>query len=204
MFDLLFSGGAAWFSVPAIIGTAIFVLRLTLALIGGPAGDLDAGMDVHDLPADLASGTHMDPTDAFKWLSFQSAAAFVMGFGWGGLAALKGSGWSWLTSVIVAVLVGMFMVWVLAITLKAVYDLQSSGNVRLADTVGVEGDVYLTVPPPHEATTGGFGKVKLILGNRQRLFNATADSAEGQPIPTHTRVRVVRVNADNSVTVAKV
>lgn len=196
--DLFFGQGAAWFAIPAIIGSAVFILRFSLALIGGHVGDLDVGMEVHDL-----SAHHGDPTDAFKWLSFQSIAAFVMGFGWGGLASLKGTGWSWPISVLVAVCVGVAMVWLLGLSLKAVYDLQSSGNVNAVDTVGVEGDVYLSIPPIGADKSSGLGKVRLILNKRQRLFNAVAETHDGQDIPTHTRVRVVRVNDDNSLTVAR-
>ena len=41
-------------------------------------GDADAGFD--------------DSGDAFQILSIQTMAAFMMGFGWGGLGAFRGSG----------------------------------------------------------------------------------------------------------------
>jgi len=81
--DLMFTNHAAWFGVPAVVGSVFFVLRTALMMIGGDLGhgDFDAdagGADLH----------HGDPGDAFKLLSIQSIAAFCMGFGWGGLAGL--------------------------------------------------------------------------------------------------------------------
>jgi hypothetical protein len=188
MMDLLFADGAPWFAVPALIGTGVFVIRLVLMLMGGIAADMDVSLDAHDL------AHHGDSTHAFQVISIQSVSAMMMGFGWAGLASLKGMGWSWPVSILVATACGVAMVYLLAITLKAVYDLQSHGNINIADTVGVEGDVYIGVP-----ASGGTGKVRLVVENRQRIYNAIAHEA----IPTSTRVRVVSVNADNTVTVAR-
>ena len=42
MIDALFAGGAAWFSIPALIGTGIFIIKLAGMLMGG-SDDLDVG-----------------------------------------------------------------------------------------------------------------------------------------------------------------
>ena len=122
MLDLLFSDHAAWFGVPAVLGTVFFVLRMGMMLLGAEFahGGLDAhGVDVH----------HGDSSDAFKLLSVQSIGAFLMGFGWGGLAARQGADWSWTASTLFAFGTGIGMVWLLALLLRAMISLQSSGNV---------------------------------------------------------------------------
>ena len=196
MLDLLFSGGALWFTVPAILGTAVFILRLGLMFIGGHLGNLDASIDAHDM-----GHTHQDGTEAFQWLSFQSIAAFVMGFGWAGLAALKGSNWSWPVAVGCAVMGGLLMVYLRAICLKALYDLASSGNIPLSAALGVEGEMYVGIPQSGEAGERPMGKVKLVVNARQRIFNAVSFS--GEPLPSHTRVKVTRINEDNTLAVAR-
>ncbi len=189
MLNMLFSDHAAWFGVPAVIGTVFFALRLVLMLVGADFAhhDIDAGggaADVH----------HGDPGEAFKVLSIQSIAAFVMGFGWGGLAGFRGSDWSWPASTLFATGCGLGMMWLLAMLLRGMVALQSSGNVSADDAVGSEADVYVNIPS-HGA---GRGQVRVVINMRDRIYDAVT---EGQALPSHSKVRITRVNADNTVTV---
>jgi hypothetical protein len=190
MSDLLFSNHAGWFTIPAIIGTIFFVIRMIMLSLGAHVGDVDAHGGF-----DHPGGHHSDSDDAFQIISVQSIAAFMMGFGWGGLGGLKGAGWDWTASLICGVIAGVAMVWLLGMLLRAAFELQSSGNVRIDSTLGAEGEVYVTVPQ----RGSGRGQVRLVLNDRQRIFNAVSD---GQCLPTQSRIRVVRVNEDNTLTVA--
>jgi len=192
--DMFLSGQAAWFGVPALIGTAIFAIRMVLMLVGGHAG----GLDLDHGGADLHTGGDADAHDAagaFKALSIQSIMAFAMGFGWAGLGALHGANQSLMISTLIGVGGGVLMCWLLFILLRGVYALQSSGNINLDAAIGREGDVYVTVP----AKGQGRGQVRLVLSERQRIYNAESD---GEALPSQARCRVVRINEDNSVTVA--
>lgn len=187
MLELLFSDNATWFSVPALAGTGIFLVRLILMFIGGS----DLGLEIeHPDGADVHVGDVAD----FKILSIQAIAAFAMGFGWGGLGVLKGSDWNPWLAVPVGIGCGIAMVWLLAILLKGAYDLQSSGNIYIANAIGVEGSVYVTVPAEKQGT----GQVQVVIDNRQCMYNAVTD---GEALASRTRVRVVGVNDDNTVTV---
>lgn len=192
MLQGLFSGETLFFSVPAIAGTIFFALRLVMGFMG--MDDLDDGADTTGMDAAGADPHHS--TELFKFLSVQSIAAFLMGFGWGGLGGLKGAGWEFGTSLISAIVGGVFLVWLLTWLLKVVHDLQSSGNVSIQQAIGAEGEVYANVPTQGE----GVGRVKVIIGNRQRIYNAVSES---EPLPTNTRVRVVRVNDNNTLTVSR-
>jgi membrane protein implicated in regulation of membrane protease activity len=185
MADYFFAYPAAWYSVPALVGTVFFALRIVLMLagMGDHAFDLN-----HDLDVD-----HPDSGHSFEILSIQSIAAFAMGFGWGAFAGLK-SGFSPLAVNLVGLAAGSAMVWLLAVALRGMADLQTSGNIPLASAVGKEGDVYVTVPG---AT--GRGQVRLTLDARQRFYDAVAD----ETLPTGTRVRVLKVNDDQTLMVAK-
>jgi hypothetical protein len=199
MLDKLLSGSAAWFGVPAVVGSALFLLRMVMMGVGGHHG---IELHAHDVPdaghGDAHGGDqHDNPALAFKVLSIQTITAFAMGFGWAGLAALHGFHQSLVTSGLAAAVGGVAMVWVLMLLLKAVSDLQSSGNVTMADTLGCEGDVYATVP----AKGQGAGQVRIVVSERQRIFNATSDS---DAAPTASKVRVVKVNDDNSLTVTPI
>lgn len=190
MLDQLFSGNTLFFSIPAVAGTLFFTFRLILMFTG--LGDLDADVDGFD----GLDPSHHDSTESFKFLSIQSIAAFVMGFGWGGLGGLLGGGWDWSTSLLAGVVGGVGMVWLLSWLLKVVYDLQSSGNIAIEQAGGAEGEVYAGVPGKGE----GAGQVRVIIGERQRIYNAVS---EGEALPTRTRVRVVKVNDDRTLTVMR-
>ena len=83
----------------------------------------------------------------------------------------------------------------LAKLLQAVFRLQASGNIRIDETLDLEGSVYIASPGD-----GGRGRVRLIVDNRERFFNAVSEDEVLEP---QTRVRVLRVNDDNSVTVTR-
>lgn len=185
MWETLFADNAGWFAIPAIAGTAVVLLKMALMLIGGDAGDLDLGVD-----------SIGDSTDAFKILSILSVAAFAMGFGWTGIAGLHGAGWNWITSAAVGTGCGAAMTYVVALSLKGMHDLQSSGNLSLDTAMGAEGSVYLSIPEEG----GGRGQVRVVSGDRGRILQAVSD---GETIPTGARVRIVKVNADNTVTVVR-
>ena len=201
MLDLFFSNNAGWFTLPAFVGTFFFVLRLIL-MTTGAVGDVDADVDAGgdfdagggDFDGDGGDGgDHADSGDAFKLLSIQAIAAFLMGFGWAGLGAYKGSDWPWHISLLCAAIGGVGMVWLLTLLLKFIYSLQASGNINIQDAMDAEGTVYVKVP-----SDGKRGQVRLVIDGRQRIFNAVS---EEDVIETKRRVRVVRVNRDNTLTV---
>jgi membrane protein implicated in regulation of membrane protease activity len=187
---MLLTGDAIWFGVPALAGTALFVVRMVLMLLGGDHGvspDTDAG----------ASPDGHDAAGAFKALSLQTVTAFAMGFGWGGILGLYTLNWPLGRSLLLACGTGVVMVWLLAVMLRMMLDLQSSGNQKLETTVGCEGEVYVGIPPKGQ----GSGQVKVVVSDRMRIINA---QSEGEGVPSQARVRVVRVNGDNTVTVTPV
>lgn len=190
MLELFFGDNAGYFALPAALGTAFFLFRLAFLMMGHAHG-----MDLHvDASVD---GTHTDPGEAFKLLSLQSISTFSMGFGWGGLGAYRGAAWSWQMSVLVAVAAGIGMVWLLALMLKAVFDMQQSGNITLDSALGGEGEVYVNIPASGE----GSGQVRLVLNDRLRIVGAKSESGA---IASQRRVKVVRVNQDNTVGVIAV
>lgn len=189
-FTQLFESESLFFTVPALVGGGLFALRLLGMLAGGVAEGADLDTD-----ADLGGDVHGDSTSAFELISLQSLAAFAMGFGTAGLAARHGFDASMTTSVLVAVGFGVAMLWLFGMGMKAVYDLQSSGNVALHDAVGLEGEIVIAVP---DAGTGR-GRVRLVVRQRQRTFNAVTDGPE---LPSRSRVRVTGTRPDNCLVVA--
>jgi hypothetical protein len=182
----MFSGYALWFTIPALIATGAFVIKLSLLLAGAD----HSGIDLHsdgDVPG--------HDTGAFKLLSVQAMTGFLMGFGWGGFASLKGSGFGLLPSIGIGVVCGLGMMWILAVVLRGMHELESSGNINVEDVVGREAVVDVTVP----AGRGGSGRIKVVVDERQRSYAAVT---EGGELARATRVRILSAEGDNTLTVA--
>lgn len=173
MVDILFGGSAPWFTGPALLGTGFLLIQIVMGEVGG---DLDADID--------------DPGSEAKWLSLQSVAAFMVGFGWIGLAALHLFSLEFGAAAVIGAGAGVGVAWMMVRVTAAFMKLQSDANVSLAQTVGLEGAVAVRIPP----AGGGSGRITLIINQSQHEFSAVQDT--GDPIHTHARVRVVR--ADDS------
>ena len=157
-----------------------------------PTSDVDVDVDI-DVDADVDADAS---TDAFNLLSIQSIAALLMGFGWGGLFARQILEWNLSASIVAGLAFGLGLVWLLGILLKAMYDLQNSGHVRVQDAVGHNAVVYANVPAKGE----GRGRVRVVVNERARFYNAVSD---GDALPTNTETRIVGVNDDGSLTVTR-
>lgn len=192
MLDALFAGGAAWFSVPALIGTIIFIVKLIGMLMGG-SDDLDVGGSSSATGAADPSGHPGEGGVLLAIVSVQGVSAFMMGFGWAGLGGLQGLHWGLIASMALGLGGGLAMCALFLALLSSTRSLASSGNIDYRRAVGSEGDVYSTIP------ADGRGQVKLVIGGRQRIVNATAQGAE---LKTGARIRVVEVKSDNSVVVS--
>lgn len=191
MFELFFKDDAIWFGVPALLGTGLFAIKLALLMLGADHG-VDSGAHVGDTHT---GDTHDNSSGAFKLLSVQGVVAFAMGFGWAGLAALYFTEWHLFGVVMSAIAGGLISAWLLLFAMRAMFELQSSGNIAIESCVGLQGTVYVSVP----AQGAGRGQVQLVVDGRQRIYNAVT---AGGDLPSGTRVSVTGANNDNTITVS--
>jgi hypothetical protein len=195
--DILFGGGAVWFGIPAVVGTIFFIGRVVLMLVGGGDFHHDAGFDLTgDVDAGGVDFQHPDSDTSFNILSIQAIAAFMMGFGWGGLGVVRGWGLPALLGVPIGIVTGGAMVWFLGRLLMLIAKMQSSGTLSMASALYEEGVVYVTVP----AERHGRGSVRVIVDNRMQYYQAVTD---GAALETSALVRVTAVNEDNTLTVER-
>jgi len=197
MLDVLLGGNAALFGVPALLGTLFFVGRLVLMLVAGD-GDVNQDIGIHvDVghPGDVAG--HTDSSSAFKILSLQAIAAFLMGFGWGGLGVVRGWGWPVLAGVAAGVVTGSAMAWVLGKLLLWISRMQSSGTQPMESALYEEGIVYVKVPERRL----GRGVVRVVVDERMQYYPAVTD---GAALDSQAAVRITAVNDDHTLTVERV
>ena len=197
------------FVASAIFGGGLVLIRLVLMLLGGDSdadagdvGDIDVGdvgdVDVGDVDAGDADIGDMDhgALSSFHVLSLQSISGFLLLFGLVGLAVnrIEGAGSVW--AVVAGTVAGIAMIWILGFLMAGLKSLQSSGTLNLKAAVGVEGKVYLRIPPD------GIGKVETPLQGGMSIFDARSDGKE--TIPSGARVKVTGVVAGNVMVVRKV
>ncbi len=173
----------------ATLGGVLFFIRLVLMFMGGESevdGDVDVDAD--------AGGSDT----SFKILSLQGLTGFFMMFGLIGLAVLRamapGAAGN-IVSILAAVGAGLFAVWVITKLFSMMKGLQSSGTLDLANAVGQEGSVYLTIPAE------GRGKVQVTIQGRLQEFEAISEKKVD--IKTGQQIRVVRVVSGNAMSVEK-
>ncbi len=166
------------FTICAVLGGALFLVRLILQFIGGfgvAADEIPTGH--HDV-----SGSDF----SFKVLSFQGITAFLLMFGLAGRALLHGSALAPGISILGASIAGFGSVWLIAKLFRLAKGLQSSGTQSLGDAIGAEGTVYLNIP------AGGIGQVQVYAHGRQLVHDAQAE--DNGAIPTGTNIKVTALN----------
>lgn len=146
-------------------------------------GDLD---DVHD-----AAGT-----DALRIFTLRGVVAFLVVFGWMGVA-LDASEVALYVTIPVALVCGLAMMFLLAFIFREVMKLRSDGNTDNRNAVGTAGKVQLTIPP----SRSGEGKVHIMLQGSYVERNAVTDEPEA--IPTGAEIVVVGVSGQTDLVVKR-
>ncbi|MDF1870088.1 MAG: hypothetical protein P1U30_06825 [Phycisphaerales bacterium] len=190
MMQLLFGDLAPWFTAPALLGTGVLMVQLLMGELGG-----DGALD---LDLDLELDGHTDhPGMEFGILSLQSLSAFCLGYGWVGFAAYRFLDIGFTGAAFIAVLGGVGVAWLMVWLLRTFLKLQNNTNVSIQQTVGLEGEVYATVPP--EGT--GRGEIILVINQSQHNYFATQEGPD--PIPSRVRVRVTRADVSSNTIVVE-
>jgi hypothetical protein len=175
-----------FFLYSAVAGGALFVVQLVLSSMGAGDADLDMGGH-HDV-------THTSADTAFKLLSLQGLTAFFGMFGLVGLALLEESKAGPVVSVLGGLVGGGATTWFISKIFRGAKKLEASGTIRLQDSLGLTGTVYLGIAP------GKPGKVTLTMKGRLLTLDAISDR---DSLVTGSEVRVVRVLGDGSIGVEK-
>lgn len=202
-------------TVIMLIQTVLMILGFGVhGDVSGGGGPIDGGVG-HDLPHDAIVGghstighggvipgmnetaaapgaaghdaVHADQSDvaSFRLFSFQSILAFLVVFGWTGIAMAANRTIPAFVTVTVSLLAGTAALFLTAWMFYGLLKLQNSGNVRLTNAVGLEGEVYIPIP----ANGVGQGKVNLLLQGRWLECDAVTPGLA--PIKTRQAVKVV-------------
>jgi len=205
------TGMESVFAICAIFGSLLFLVRLTLFIIGGVAdadadfdadgdigdadiGDVDFDGDMGDVDID-ADGTASSADTSFRLLTLQGFTAFFMMFGLVGLGLIRQHKLSEGMALIGGVIAGLIAVFIISLIFSMMTKLQSSGTIKLANAIGKEGTVYLGIP------ADGTGKVQITVQDRLKIYDAK--SVGEDEIQSGDPVRVVKVVSGNILLVKK-
>lgn len=160
-----------------LIAGLVTVILGILAMLGMDDGDAADALDATD-----ASDTDTDG----GIFSLKSVTGFFLGFGWaGGIALDKGLGIA--IAVAIALVVGALIMAGIVVMMRLMYSLRSDGTMRIQDTVGKVGTVYLSLP----ASKAQGGQVTVNFSGRQETFEALNNSQK--PVPSGDKIRVLEV-----------
>lgn len=168
------------FALIALPSTLLIVIQTVLMLIGiGGDGGADADVDIDD-------GIEV-PDDGLAIFSVRGVTSMLCITGWVAVALLETSlpqG----VSIAIAIACGVATLIGMAYLMRAVYRLQSSGNIDVENCVGKIGEVYIPIP----STGNGSGKVSLTV--QEKFSEFTAITTSGEQLKTGAFVRVVAVS----------
>ena len=150
-----------WFI--ALIGSAIFVIIFILTFIGG-TGDADMADDATSFESD-------DGGVGFQFFTFKNVIAFFTIFGWTGVVCLE-NGLGNLTTVALATIAGLIMMVITSSIFYYMSKLAQSGTLKIANAVGLIGEVYL----PIGAKRSKVGKIQIKVQGSLRELEAITDS----------------------------
>lgn len=167
-----------FYLICACAGLALLIVRIIL-MLAGVGHDVDVHADVHaDMHADSPgghdagahdSGHHSGSDSSFTMLTLQGVMGFLLMFGLTGFVLNGMSVAGGIISAAGALAAGVASMWLIAKLFSLMLGLQSSGTVDIANAVGQEGSVYLTIPP------GGTGKVQVVVQGRLLEYEAVSD-----------------------------
>ena len=164
----------------AIPSTLILIIQTVMVLIGfgdgGDGGDVDAD--------DTLDGDSDD--GGLGLFSVRGIVSMLCIMGWSGVALLE-TALPKALSLALAFLFGVITLFAMAFLMKAIYRLQSSGNVDLGNAIGKVGQVYIPIP------AGGKAGGKVSITVQEKLTECDAIYVGEDALPTGSYVRVTAV-----------
>lgn len=180
--DALDLSKQVFYGIGCIAGFIALILAV-LAIIG---------MEHHDA-VDAVGAADVDHGGGGIF-SIKPLTGFFLGFGWTGGIALDG-GLGLFAATACAVVAGGLLMALIVAMFRAIHAMRSDGTMRIDDSVGAIGTVYVTLPP----AKGAGGQIVVNFKGRQETF-AALNTAE-RVVPGGERVRVVSVVDSRTVLV---
>ena len=177
---------AFWYiAIPVSI---IFIVQAIMTFVGGNSMD--------GVTADFDSD--FSDTDApFQLFSLRNLINFLLGFSWSGIAFYSIIGSKPLLFIL-AIGIGIAFVGIFFLIIRQLMRLTEDDSFKIEETLNKTAEVYLPIPGNRE----GNGKILISVRGSVRELEAMTDSAD--QISSHTTVKVVKIENNNVLIVAKI
>ncbi len=169
----------------AVIASLIFIIQITLTLIG---------IDSNDTEVDFDGTDTMDLGGGFNLFTIKNLMVFLIGFGWTGVCFWDTIGSRALLSLI-AVIVGCLFVGIFFVIYKQTKRLEHNGAFQIKDIKGKVADVYLRIPEQ------GKGKIQVSINGSVHELDAICGDT---PISSGEKVRVTDIIDNETVRVVPI
>ena len=193
----------------SFLGGTILVVQTALAVIGFGFGGLDVDVEMGDAgmggvdggDVDMADGSvghgHLFGDHMFKVISLRTMIAGITFFGLAGWLTHVCTDGNPIFSMIVAVLAGMFAIYIVYFLYRWINAMRYQGNVSSDQLTGATGSVYVRIPAQ------GKGAGKVLVSQQGRTMEYEAFSS-GRELPTGTQITVLKVISPTAVEVSEV
>ncbi len=182
------------------IATVIMILFIVLMLIGMDGGEsFDGDIDVGDFDPDSSidafNAESIFSIGGLRILTIRGALAFFSIGSW--TVYLFSETLSPLLSIFLGIIAGTIAAVLLAMTMKAILKLESSGNLNYATAMGKIATVYIRIPK--EAN----GKGKVIFNHQGKMVEVDAITNESEDILAKREVVIINLVDDTTLVVKK-
>ncbi|MBP7652759.1 hypothetical protein KA977_05010 [Candidatus Dependentiae bacterium] len=171
--------------------TVLFAVQLFLNFFGIGGGDRDSDLNTDSGHDFSDAGDHSYPI-----FTFRNFVIFFTVLGWSGITCVKLGLPIWAGLAISSILSIIVLGIVISIFVM-MNKLAESGNFKIKNCVGLDGQVYLEIP----ASRNGTGKIQINVQGSFREIEAVTD--EKELIKTGTLVSVYQIAGNNIVVVKK-
>ncbi len=139
------------------------------------------------LGTDADADADLDADGDVGFFSVRSVVGFLLGVGWGGYCALQ-AGMGTMGAVLTGLAVGLVMFFIVAIMMRFIYGMRVDGTLKYQTLEGMEGTVYITIPPNGEP--GG----QVQISHPSQLLTIAAVQDGDKALPAQTRIVVTKAS----------
>lgn len=170
----------------ALASSTVLVIQIVFMIIGFATGGLgDAvGIDGGDIDGDGISDVN-DGSGEIGLLTIKGIVSFFAVGSWTALGLELGNAHT-AVSVTVGLIAGIATLIGVGFLYRALYKLQSNGNIQIKNAIGLTAEVYIPI-----SANGGAGKVNVIV--QGRLVEAEAKTLGEKELKTGSLVKIIDV-----------
>ena len=183
------------------IATIIMIIFIILMLIGMDGGegfdgdiDFDGDLDLGDI--DAYNADSFSAISGLRILTIRGILAFFSIGSW--MTFIFSDQVSPFMAIAIGVVSGVIAAYLLALAMKAILNLESSGNLVYKTAIGKTATVYIRIPKD------GLGKGKVIFNHQGKMIEVDAMTHEKEDLLNKSKVVIINLVDETTLVVKKI